>query len=139
MKSDDILFLYARQKNIRVNLTHASVRNLMRGKSNIGCGMVLTKVFKKVNIDLKSKTPDKHKGDFNKSTLKMMKLPLIHPSDKYALLGEIVKEQLKIEEEEYPNFVSVKKRRKIDIVARKISEEEFKKEKDNKKRWKSIG
>jgi len=131
-------FLYALQKNIRVNLTHASVRNLMRGKSNIGCGMVLTKVFKKVKIDLKSKTPDKHKGDFNKSTLKMMKLPLIRPSDKYALIGDIVKEQLKIEEEEYPNFVSVKKKRKTDIVATKISEE-LKEEKDSKKRWKSRG
>jgi len=66
VKSDIILLIYALNKNIKVNLAHAFVRNLMGGKSNIGYRMVLTKVFKKVKIDLKSKDLCKYKGDFNK-------------------------------------------------------------------------
>jgi len=60
----------------------------MRGKSNIGYWIVLTKVFKKVKIDLKSKAPGKYKGDFNKSTLKMMKLSLVPWSDEFIIMGE---------------------------------------------------
>ena len=55
VRSDAILLLYTLKKKIKVNLPHAFVRNLMGGKSNIGCGMVLIKIFKKVRIDVKSK------------------------------------------------------------------------------------
>jgi len=71
--------LYALKKNIKVNIAHAFVSNLMGGKSKIGYEMVLTKALKKVKIDLKSNTPCIYKEDFNKSTLKKMKLPLISP------------------------------------------------------------
>ena len=63
-----------------------------------------------------------------------MKLLLICPSDECTLMGETVKEQLKREEEEYPNYVSIKKKWIMDIVAMKISQEELKKEVDSEKR-----
>jgi len=66
----------------KVNLASAFMRNLLGDRRNIGYGIVLTKVLKKVKTDFKSKAPGKCKGDFNKSTLKRMKLPLVLLIDK---------------------------------------------------------
>ena len=98
VKGDAILLLYVFKKNIKVNLTHAFAKNLMRGKSNVSYEMVLTKVFKKGKINLKSKAPGKYKGDFNKSTLKSMKLSLAPLSDEFVIMGETIEEQVKREE-----------------------------------------
>ena len=56
VKSDSILLLYALKKKMKVNIEHAFVRNLMGDKGNIEYRMMLTKVFKMIDIDLKSKT-----------------------------------------------------------------------------------
>ena len=84
----------------------------MGGESNIGYDMVLTKIFKKVKIDVKSKAPRKHKGDFNHVTLKRMKLPLVPPREKFMVMGETAEEQLHKEELEYPNSVTVQTKRR---------------------------
>ena len=59
-----------------------------------------------------------------------MKLPLVPSSDEFVVMGETIEEQLKKEEDEYPNSMTVQKKRRIDSVVRKISEEELKKEKE---------
>jgi len=55
---------------------------------------------------------------------------LVPSSDEFVVMGETVEEQLKKEEDEYPNSMTVQKKRRIDTVVRKISEEELKKEKE---------
>jgi len=75
VKTDVTLLIYALVKKIKVNLAHAFVRNLMEGKSNMGYAMILTKIFKKVKIDVISKVPRKYKGGFDLITLTRMKLP----------------------------------------------------------------
>ena len=118
-----------------MNLAHAFVRNLMGGKSNIKYRMVLTKVFKKVKIDLKSKAPGKYKGDFNKNSLKRMKLPLVPPSDEFVVMGEAVEEQLEIKMS--TEFGDISEDDEIDTIVRKMCEEELKKE-NSEKKWKSM-
>ena len=96
------------------------------------------KVFKKVKINLKSTATGNYKGDFKKSTLKRTKLPPISPNEE-LVMEEIVEEQLRREEDEYLNSVTVQKKRRIDIAVRKLSKEDLKREESSERKIKECG
>jgi len=71
------------------------VHNLMEGKSNMGYGMVLTEIFKKVKIDVRSKVLGMYKGDFDLVTQKRMKLLVIPLNKKFVVMGETAEKQFR--------------------------------------------
>jgi len=58
----------------------------------MGYAMLLTNIFKRVKIDLKSKVSGKSKRDFDLITLKRMKLLAIPPSKEFVVMVETMEE-----------------------------------------------
>ena len=81
-----------------------------------------------------------YKGDFDLVTLKRIKLQAIPPNEEFVLLGDTIEEQLQRDETEYPNSVSIKKKRQIESLFGNIMRRKRKKKKKEESGgpWRSI-